>query len=61
MICGAMLLLSRATGSVQFTTADEFMPRFARISEGQLKKTGGTTSATERGEIERKLEKCAVV
>ena len=47
-----MLLLSRATGIVQFTKTDEFMPRFARISEGQLKKTGGTTSVTEKDKQE---------
>ena len=45
VICTAMLLLSRATGIVQLTIADEFFPRFTRISEGQLMNTGGATSA----------------
>ena len=43
-----MLLLSRAKGIVQFTKTDEFTPRFARISEGQLKNTGGSTSVTQK-------------
>ena len=30
------------------------MPRFARISEGQLKKTGGTTSAVEKKKAKQK-------
>ena len=48
--CGAILLLSSATGIVQFTEAVEFTLRLARMSEGQLRNTGGTTSVM-RGEI----------
>ena len=47
VICGAWLLLSIATGNVQFTDADEFSLILARISEGQLMNTGGTTSARQ--------------
>ena len=43
--CTAMWLLSKATGIVQLIVADECMLRLARISEGQLMNTGGTTSA----------------
>jgi hypothetical protein len=42
--CGARLLLSRETGSVQLTNAVEFTLMFARISEGHLRNTGGVTS-----------------
>lgn len=42
--CGARLLLSRATGSVQLTNDVEFTPRLARISEGHLINTGEVTS-----------------
>ena len=42
------MLLSTATGIVQFTKTDELVPRFTRISEGQLKKTGGATSAKKK-------------
>ena len=42
---------------VQFTKTDEVMPRFARISEGQLKKTGGTTSAKEKRSKQQENQK----
>jgi len=45
VICGAMLLLSRATGTFQFTNADVLALRLVRMSDGQLMNTGGTTSA----------------
>jgi len=41
---GDSLLLSSATGSVQFTNAVEFTLMFARMSAGQLINTGGVTS-----------------
>ena len=44
VICGTWLLLSSATGTVQFTDADEFSLRIAWISEGQLMNKGGITS-----------------
>ena len=44
VICGTWLLLSSATGTVQFTDADEFSLRLAWISEGQLMNKGGITS-----------------
>ena len=47
VICGAWLLLSVATGKVQFTDADEFSVILAKISDGQLMKTGGKTSAMQ--------------
>jgi len=40
-----MLLLSRATGTFQFTNADALALRLVRMSDGQLMNTGGTTSA----------------
>ena len=40
-----MLLLSRATGTFQFTNADALTLRLVRMSDGQLMNTGGTTSA----------------
>lgn len=42
---GGILLLSSATGIVQFTDDEELAPRFSRISEGQLRNIGGVTSA----------------
>jgi len=54
-----MLLLSTATGIVQFTKTDEFMPRFTRISEGQLKNTGGTTSAKKGGKQQQNQKNVA--
>ena len=47
MICGAWLLLSIATGKVQFTDADEFSVILAKISDGQLMNTGGERSAMQ--------------
>jgi len=41
---GDSLLLSSATGSVQFTNAVEFTLMFARMSAGQLINAGGVTS-----------------
>ena len=52
-----MLLLSMATGIVQFTKTDEFMPRFTRISEGQLMNMGGTTSAKKKGGKQQENQK----
>ena len=47
VMCGAWLLLSVATGKVQFTDADELSLILARILDGQLMNTGGTTSAMQ--------------
>ena len=44
MICGAMLLLSIATGTFQFTNAEEFTLILVRMSDGQLRNCGGVTS-----------------
>lgn len=43
MITGARLLLSDATGIVQFASAFEFS-KLTAMSNGQLKNRGGTTS-----------------
>ena len=51
------MLLSTATGIVQFTKTDELVPRFTRISEGQLKKTGGATSAKKKKRKRKKRGK----
>ena len=45
MICGATLLLSIATGTFQFTNAEEFTFILVRMSDGQLRNSGGVTSA----------------
>ena len=60
--CGARSLLSRATGFVQFTNAVEFALMFARISEGQLMKTGGETSVGKYEDLVRQpqIVHCAI-
>ena len=48
VIIGSSLLLSWAAGIFQFAVAVELKLRLARMSDGQLKNTGGITSADNK-------------
>ena len=48
VIIRSSLLLSWAAGIVQFAVAVELKLRLARMSDGQLKNTGGITSAVNK-------------
>lgn len=51
MTIGARLLLSDATGIVQFASAFESFSKLTAMSNGQLKNRGGTTSKNKAPEF----------
>ena len=51
-----MLLLSIATGTFQFTNAEEFTFILVRMSDGQLRNSGGVTSVKKTVKMVKSLE-----